>query len=1000
MKLHFEPNLDYQLDAINAVCDVFSGQEICRNEFSLAAASQYRFNFSEHLDGNESGNGNPLVLDDLAILNNVRGVQFRQQLPQSPVLASRDFTVEMETGTGKTYVYLRTLFELNKRFGFSKFVIVVPSVAIKEGVYKTLQITESHFKSLYAGVPFEYYLYDSAKPGLIRNFATSPHVQIMVMTVGAINKKDINTLYKSSEKITIDDCDIPIELVRKTRPVIIVDEPQTVDGGLNGAGKAALDAMHPLCTLRYSATHADKHHMLYRLDAVDAYDRKLVKQIEVAAATVEGMFNRPYVKLLTTENRQGRISARIQADVQTVKGIVRKELSVCDGDELNSDVTHRDLYEGMSIGEIHTGKRACMVLRTPTGEFDLYEGDEHGAVDRQALQRHLIRRTIKEHLDKERKLLPQGIKVLSLFFIDTVGKYRSRLDDGTSVKGEYALIFEEEYARLIKQSSYQDLQPYHAGLTADRLHEGYFSIDKKGGWSDTRENNAGNRENAERAYNLIMRDKETLLSMKTPLRFIFSHSALKEGWDNPNVFQICNLREMGSERERRQTLGRGLRLCVNQLGERIHGFEVNTLTVIATESYEQFAKNLQKEMEEDAGVRFGVIEKHSFAALIRHDSEGLPKAFGDVLSAQLWDDLHRNNYLTVEGRATEALRKALPANDVLLPSFARTERRAITEILKKCTGRIIIKNADERRVVLARRAILHGEEFRALWERIKHHTTYRVHFDSENLLACCISALNKAPEIEKPRLQWRKATMAINKSGIDIAQEGITATANLRDERIDLPDVLSALQDKTQLTRRTLCRILTGCERLDDFRTNPQQFIERAASLINHCKRLALVDGIKYQRLGQEFYYAQSLFEEHELSGYLVNILAETHKCIYEQVVCDSNVEREFADALEKNEAIRVYAKLPGWFTVPTPLGKYNPDWAVLLQEEDGSERVYFVVETKGGVNTEALRRIEAGKITCGKAHFKSLAQGGEDETRYIVAESVERMFDTLEVQG
>ena len=542
MKLHFEPNLDYQLQAIEAVCDLFRGQEACRTEFTVTMKlpdQQLTLGVAE----TDLGVGNRLTLLDDQLLQNLRDVQLRGGLAPSSVLASGDFTVEMETGTGKTYVYLRSIFELNKRYGFTKFVIVVPSVAIKEGVYKSLQITEEHFKGIYAGVPVDFFLYDSGKLGQVRNFATSSTIQVMVVTVGAINKKDVNNLYKDSEKTGGEK---PIDLIKATRPFVIVDEPQSVDGGLTGAGKTALDAMNPLCTLRYSATHANKHHMVFRLDALDAYERKLVKQIEVAAATIEDAHNKAFVRLVSVSNKRGIISAKVELDVKFATGVKRQEVTVSDGDDLQQ-TTKRDIYADFRIGEINTAKGdEFLELRYPGGEAILAVGQAYGDVDALAVQREMIRRTIREHLDKEKLLGPKNIKVLSLFFIDAVERYRQYDKDGNPVKGDYARIFEEEYRRAAKLPAYQSLfAEVDLGQAAEDVHNGYFSRDKQGVWSDTAENNAGNRENAERAYNLIMKEKEKLLDIKTPLKFIFSHSALKEGWDNPNVFQICTLREMG-----------------------------------------------------------------------------------------------------------------------------------------------------------------------------------------------------------------------------------------------------------------------------------------------------------------------------------------------------------------------------------------------------------------------------------------------------------------------
>lgn len=998
MKLHFEPNLDYQLQAIEAVCDLFRGQEVCRTEFTVTMKTPAAI-ADDMLSGtapqqmslgiveSDLGVGNRLTLLDDELHKNLADIQLRGGLPPSGTLASGDFTVEMETGTGKTYVYLRSVFELNKRYGFTKFVIVVPSVAIKEGVYKSLQITEDHFKGLYAGVPFDYFIYDSAKLGQVRNFATSSNIQIMVVTVGAINKKDVNNLYKDSEKTGGEK---PIDLIKATRPIVIVDEPQSVDGGLSGAGKTALDAMNPLCTLRYSATHADKHHMVYRLDAIDAYERKLVKQIEVASATVEDAYNKPFVRLVSVSNKRGTIAAKIELDVTTANGVKRQEVMVSDGDDLEQTSKKRAIYADFRIGEINAAKgEEFLELRYPGGEVYLAVGQAHGDVDALAVQREMIRRTIKEHLDKEKRLRPLGVKVLSLFFIDAVDRYRQYDADGNAVKGDYARIFEEEYRRAAKLPAYQSLfAEVDLASAAEEVHNGYFSIDKKGGWSDTSENNAGNRENAERAYNLIMKEKEKLLGFETPLKFIFSHSALKEGWDNPNVFQICALREMGTERERRQTIGRGLRLCVNQNGDRLRGFEVNTLTVIATENYEEFAENLQKEIEADTGIRFGIVEHHQFAAIAVTGADGQAVALGVDQSKALWEHLKAVGHIDAKGKVQDSLKQALKDGTLALPIAFEAQRGQIADVLRKVSGRLEIKNADERKQVRTRQAVLQSAEFKALWDRIKHQTTYRVAFDNEKLVADAIDTLQKAPAVVKARLQWRKADIAIGKAGVEATEKAGAATVVLDEADIELPDLLTDLQDRTQLTRRTITRILTDSGRLDDFKRNPQQFIELAGEIINRCKRLALVDGIKYERIGNEHYYVQELFEQNELSGYLQNMLMDTTKSVYEHVVYDSNTERDFADALEKNDAIKVYAKLPGWFKVPTPLGSYNPDWAVLV-EQDGAERLYFVVETKSSLFTDDLRDKESAKIECGKAHFQALAVG-DSPAQYFVARSVD----------
>ena len=996
IKFHFEDNLDYQNVAIEAVANLFSGQDINRTEFTVSTTADFTGNTKlPGMEESDLGIGNRLQLLDEEILENLQDIQLKNGLSPSNALASGDFTIEMETGTGKTYVYLRTIFELNKRYGFTKFMIVVPSVAIKEGVYKTLQITQEHFENLYPNAKgYEYFLYDSHKLGQVRNYATSPNIQIMVVTVGAINKKDVNNLYKDSEKTGGEK---PIDLVRATRPIIIVDEPQSVDGGLKGQGKKALEKMNPLCTLRYSATHVDKHHMLYRLDAVDAYERELVKQIEVASLEVEGAHNKAYVKLLSTHNKRGSITAKVEIDVGRGGHVRREMMTVEDGDDLEQE-TGRGIYENCRIGTITCGKNnESMEISVPGGEYTLHPGEEVGGVNPDDIKRLMIRRTIKEHLDKEMRFMAQKrqVKVLSLFFIDSVKFYRQYDEDGKEVKGKYALMFEAEYKKLAKLRDYQTLfHQIDLDTDAEEVHNGYFSIDKKGRSTETAENTQANRDNAERAYNLIMKEKETLLSFDSKLKFIFSHSALREGWDNPNVFQICALRDMGTERERRQTIGRGLRLCVNQEGQRLRGFDVNTLTVIATESYQQFADNLQKEIEKDTGIRFGIVEKHQFASLVTTDENGETQLLGVEKSEKIWEFLNENGFVDKNGKVQDTLRTALKENKLKLPYEFSNEAKGIKEILRKLAGKLDIKNADERIPIRTRQAVLESDEFKALWDRIKHKTTYRVDFDNEKLIEESAKAIFEGPSVAKTRAQFRKADIAIGKGGVLASETAASGFTALHETNIELPDLLTDLQDKTHLTRKSLVEILIRSRRLNDFKRNPQEFIDLAAQAINKTKRLVLVDGIRYQRIGNDFFYAQELFEKEELTSYLKNTL-KTQKSVYQHVVYDSaGVERRFAEDLEKNEAVKVYAKLPPWFTVPTPLGTYNPDWAVLVSV-DGQEKLYFVVETKGSAWWDDLRHVEGAKIECAKKHFAELAVD-EHPAQYIKAKSVDDMMAGL----
>ncbi|MXY32849.1 MAG: restriction endonuclease subunit R [Boseongicola sp. SB0664_bin_43] len=997
MKLHFEPDLEYQHAAIDAVCGIFRGQEINRTEFSVAPmagdGSDPDLPGWSGLEQAMSGTGNRLSLDDDRILQNLRSVQVGNGLPPSENLQSGDFTVEMETGTGKTYVYLRTAFELNRRFGFTKFVVVVPSVAIKEGVYKTLHITEAHFRSLYSGQPFEYFLYDSGRLGEVRNFATSPNIVVMVATVGAINKRDVNNLYKPSEKT---GGDAPIDLIRATRPILIVDEPQSVDGGLRGRGREALSAMNPLCVLRYSAVHADRHHMVYRLDAVDAYEQELVKQIEVASLEVEGGHNRAFLRFLSTSRTRGSVTARVEIDVQEGRRVRRKTVTVQGEDDLEK-LTGRKVYRDCRIGEIRAGGEPLLEVRTEASEEFLKIGEAVGDVDQDVVKRLMIRRTLHEHLLKEKRLTAAGVKVLSLFFVDRVEHYRSYDEGGNSVKGKYAVIFEEEYRRASRLPEFaEQFAGIDAASDAATVHDGYFSIDRNRRWADTAENNQANRDSAERAYNLIMKDKERLLAFGTRLRFIFSHSALKEGWDNPNVFQICPLREIGAERERRQTIGRGLRLCVNQQGERLRGHDLNTLTVIATERYEDFAENLQKEIANDTGIRFGVVASHQFAAIPVARNDGTMTMLGVEASADIVRYLRNEGFIDAEGRILDVLRKALKEDRFALPDAHAGQLPQVRAVLRKIAGRLEIRNADDRKTVKPRRAVLHSAEFRALWERIKHKTTYRVRFDNERLIAECAEAIREGPAVPRARVKVRKADLAIGQGGV-LTQETATSAPIVVDEGdIVLPDLLTELQDRTQLTRRSLVRILLECARLDDFRRNPQAFIESAAELVNRAKKRVLVDGIRYRRLGDGEFYAQELFEQEELTGYLESMLMNTQKSAFEHVIHDSaGVERRFAEALERDESVKVYAKLPAWFRVPTPLGSYNPDWAVLV-ETGNRRRLYLVVETKGSLFADDLRNQEAAKIACGRAHFAALARTA-GEPRFVTATNLDDAFNQAE---
>jgi type III restriction enzyme len=998
MKLRFEADLDYQTAAVDAVCGLFKGQDINRTEFTVSRVSADQAQAELGLEDDGLGVGNRVTLLADEILGNLREVQLRNALPPAEKLQSMDFTVEMETGTGKTYVYLKTIFRLNELYGFTKFVIVVPSVAIREGVAKTLEITREHFRALYAGQPMDWFVYDGGKLGQVRDFATSSTIKVMVATIQSLRNYSAGVFWQPSEK-TGDER--PADLVRSTRPVIIIDEPQSVEGGDNGAGATALRDMNPLCRLRYSATHLNKHHMVYRLDAVDAYVQNLVKRIDVAGLEIHGAHNAPYVRVLSVRTAKARApEAKVEIDIQGAGEVRRVERVVHDGDDL-ADLTGRDVYAGVSIGTIEggAGRQSLIQLNLPGDVKYLRDGETHGDVDREAVVRRMIERTIREHFNREKVLKPLGIKVLSLFFIDRVEHYRVYGADGTRTRtlGRYGVIFEEEYRKL---AAHPDFQASLFGKSApdpQSAHDGYFSQDRRGQATEPELNalgelkNAASREDAERGFKLIMRDKERLLDEAEPLRFIFSHSALREGWDSPNVFQICALREMGGEVERRQTVGRGLRLCVDSEGERRRDEGLNVLTVIAGESYAAFAEGLQNQIETDLGIRFGAVAADSFAALAYQNQAGELTPLGAAQSAALVEHLKAGGYVDARGRIQDSLRTELKAGTLVLPGEFDAVAVAARALLTKLAGRLDVRNADNKRPIALNREVYLSDDFRALWDRIKAKTTYRLDFNNEALIKDAIQRVSTSPAIVRAQARWRKAQLELSDAGVEGVKETTSAFMSLGAQNAQVPDVLGELQNRTQLTRKTLARVLVESDRLDDLRHNPAAFIDQAADLINRAKLAALVDGVRYQKIGEDSYYAQELFEADELQGYL-DKMVEVKKAPTEFIRYDSStIERSFAEALNANEAVKVFAKLPAWFKVPTPLGSYNPDWAVLVTTEDG-DRLYFVVETKGSALVDDLRPDEAAKIHCGDLHFKAIARG-HHEPEFIQAKTAEDLL-------
>lgn len=781
MKLQFDPNQQFQLNAVAAVVDLFDGQPRSAPEYavitSVGEAIGPIFTGQEQT---ELGVGNRLVLDPNRLRANTRTVQARNDVEVVSVAEPLDawdlfdtpaniarqcphFSVEMETGTGKTYVYLRTVFELSRRFGFQKFVIVVPSVAIREGVLKNIEITREHFRALFNNLAFEYFVYDAKSVNLMRQFALSTTLQILVINIDAFRKnftgteaeQKSNVIYKESDRLSGRQ---PIEFVQAARPIVIIDEPQSVDS--TEKSQEAIKALNPLCTLRYSATHKNPYNLVYRLDPIRAFELRLVKQIVVGSATARAAANDAFVRVEKIDYKNG-VKAKLKIHVQDAKGPKQKSVPVKQGADLFALSNQRAEYQnGFEITEISAEPDHEFIKFSNTRVLRL--GEELGGL-RDEVWRAQIRQTVQRHLEKELEVRALGIKVLTLFFIDRVANYRDYDSFGKAVPGKFAATFEETLATLAKDQRFKRLE--WLALPADRVHNGYFAQDRKGALKDTR----GDTQADDEVYDLIMKEKERLLSLDEPLRFIFSHSALREGWDNPNVFQICNLREMTSERERRQTLGRGLRLPVDQNGVRVVDDSVNRLYVMANETYEDFAKGLQAEYEQDCGVTFGKVPLTAFARLSRVVDEHA-KAIDTEEAAAIRDALIAQNILDAEGRLLPAFNPKRKDFTLDLPIASADIRTDVIDLLLSYQIERHIKRERDEKTNHVKKQVLLSPEFSALWERIRPKTTYRVEFETDKLVSRAVDAVRVMPRVESPRI-------LISSAQVGVRHAGITATA-------------------------------------------------------------------------------------------------------------------------------------------------------------------------------------------------------------------------------
>ena len=992
MKFKFDAKLDYQLDAISSVVDLFEGFPSAGSLTDIDLGSHEYMGVQQ----NELGIGHGEITNPDAVLANLHKIQEQNFIDKSKQLIASDdeypfpnFSVEMETGTGKTYVFLRTIFELNKAYGFTKFIIVVPSVAIREGILSSIETMRDHFRGLYDNVPFDYFDYKSKDVAALRNFARNKEIQIMVINVQAFQKdagKDVdysNLTEEEKKKLNIihrdDDKSAGyrwIEYVQKTRPIVIIDEPQSVDTS-KGATKArqAIKTLNPLFALRYSATHIKSFNLLYTLDPIQAYDLRLVKQIEVWSRDDAENFNETYIRLDSIGYPRGKKTPEAKATIHkdTVNGPKPKSITLKQGTVV-ADQTNRDGYDGYIVESINA-EEGLEHVRFSNG-IVLEVNTEKGGMAEEYLKAQ-IEQTVEEHFKKVKKFKKQGkdIKVLTLFFVDKVANYRFYDDDGVRQQGPFAKWFEDAYKQTQQNQFYKDVLT----LPADEVHDGYFSADKKKGKVVSLKDTSGATKADEDTYKLIMRDKATLLQEDTPLRFIFSHSALREGWDNPNVFQICVLREMGTDNQRRQTLGRGLRLPVDKDGNRIKDDSVNRLTVVANESFQSYRSGLARDIEKAIGenFKFGRIPDIAFAQL-GDPSVEVPEGddahpLGQEKSAEIVKALKENGYLDALGDLTQKFQPDEKGFELELPDELEPLRNAIIERMKSYDLGDRIVDGRQRTTLKYNKKIELNEDFKELWDKISQKTRYRVKFETEELIGIALGKIEVMEKIRPVEIQQKKTELDITVAGVKEERTVDTDVYKSRQVKY-LPDILTFLQRETELTRGTLVEILKRSGRLAEFKINPQAFMTAIAKILRRSLRELIIKGIEYERIEGQFYEMRR-FEDETIETYLSR-LYEVQKLEdrtpYDYVVIDndSSIERGIAEQLDSHERVKFFCKLPDWFKVPTPVGNYNPDWAI-VKEEDA--KLYLVKETKSSHTRHELRGNEAPKFDCGKKHFEAL---------------------------
>lgn len=1018
MKLQFK-HQKFQADAAKAVVDVFAGQPYLTPSYMMDRGSGfYQQTLTEEEDFTGWSNQKIVPeLNDRLILEHINTIQRANQIKPSTKLEGKfNLTIEMETGVGKTYTYIKTMYELNRAYGWSKFIVVVPSIAIREGVYKSFQVTQEHFAEEY-GKKIRFFIYNSTQLTEIDRFASDSSINVMIINSQAFNAKgkDARRIYMKLDEFRSRR---PIDIIAKTNPIMIIDEPQSVEGKQT---KENLKQFNPLMTLRYSATHKSDsiYNMIYRLDAMEAYNKRLVKKIAVKGITESGSTaTESYIYLESINLSKAAPTATIQFDMKGATGIRKITRTVSEGYNLYDNSGQMEEYkQGFVVSRIDGRDDSVEFING----IKLYAGDVIGKVSEDQLRRIQIRETILSHIQRERELFYKGIKVLSLFFIDEVAKYKQYDAAGQPMNGSYAEMFEEEYKDVISNLQIgmgeDDYMKYLSAISADKTHAGYFSIDKKGKMIDSkanekRENSKEKMSNDVDAYDLIMKNKELLLDRnpkKSPVRFIFSHSALREGWDNPNVFQICTLKQSSSDVRKRQEVGRGLRLCVNQDGERMDTnvlgndvHNVNVLTVIASESYDSFAKGLQNEIAEAVADRPKAVTAELFIGKVIKDDKGNEQVVDGDTGRAIHFDLIVNGYIDKKGVLTDKYYEDKANGELKVAEEVADSAASVIEIIDSIYDSRAMQpeNARSNNVELeVDESKLAMPEFKALWAKINSKSVYVVDFDTDELVRKSIDSLDRKLRVSKIYFKVETGAMEQIKSkeelvsGASFVKEESASYGNVVAASSNVKyDLIGKLVDETGLTRKAVIQILQGIQpaTFNQFKNNPEEFIIKAAALINDEKATAIIEHITYDVMDDK--YGTDVFTDPTIKGRLGVNAMKAKKHLYDHIVYDSSNEQAFATELDTNTNVAVYVKLPDGFYISTPVGHYNPDWAIAFYEGT-VKHIYFVAETKGSMNSMQLRLIEESKIHCAREHFKAISNG---KVVYDVVDSYKTLLDMV----